>query len=386
MKRILTIIVLAVLAVNTFGQQSQKIREFEDFLIRHGFELRNKSLRGGACKSFAHVLAYECDVRTPSFNDSIQELERQREKQDFDNYCASQQKELEAPWDSIRILINSLAKDASECYLHEAHKDEHDTIKYSLRFKYEEGGINKYENIRLNYSQGLFFNNMIYAVGTNYEYSYHESDCPYDEAVSRFDINSFERYLRQVLAPVLKWKDVRQYPVRWEYDENYPISERNKDIYLYHDVHGPVRMQWQRGSEWVEKLEGGCPVQGIIRGTDYFIPKARIDSIWGFLRHIETEVVEYLEQHEEQSFSHTSRHGFSDNPRGTQIWDFYPTHELLRSIHYAGAAETAYALYAITDDEGVHILSLKHPVCALWIPKGFQKMKSWKNGKAKYRR
>ena len=386
MKKILTIIALALLAANTFGQQSQKIREFEEFLIRHGFEFRNKALRGGAGKSFTHVMAFECDVRTPRFNDSVPEIERQQEKQDFDDYCTRQRQELEAPWDSIRILINSLAKDAAECYMREGHPADCDSITYLLRFEYEDGGVHKYEDIRLMYFQGLCFNNKIYSAGTNYMYSYTESNCPYDEEESRFDINAFERYLSQVMAPFLKWKGARQYSVRWEYDEDYPMRERNEDAYLYHYVQGPVHVRTLRGDVWVEEQQGGSPARGAIRGTDYFIPKARIDSTWGFLRHIETEVVKYLEQHEKQNYHHTSRHGFSEDPRGTQTWDFSPLHELLASDSYLGDTVPGYALYAITDDEGVHILSLTHPVNALWIPKGFQKMKSWKNGKAKYRR
>ena len=46
---------------------------------------------------------------------------------------------------------------------------------------------------------------------------------------------------------------------------------------------------------------------------------------------------------------------------------------------------TKYNLRCYQDDDGLHILSLTTKGL-LWIPKGFQKMKRWVNGKATYRK
>ncbi|MBR4729003.1 MAG: hypothetical protein IK075_01940, partial [Prevotella sp.] len=55
-------------------------------------------------------------------------------------------------------------------------------------------------------------------------------------------------------------------------------------------------------------------------------------------------------------------------------------------IHpFANLNSTKYNLRCFQDDDGLHILSLTTKGI-LWIPKGFQKMKRWMNGKATYRK
>ena len=46
---------------------------------------------------------------------------------------------------------------------------------------------------------------------------------------------------------------------------------------------------------------------------------------------------------------------------------------------------TKYNLRCYQDEDGLHILSLTTKGI-LWIPKNFQKMKRWVNGKATYRK
>jgi hypothetical protein len=46
---------------------------------------------------------------------------------------------------------------------------------------------------------------------------------------------------------------------------------------------------------------------------------------------------------------------------------------------------TKYNLRCYQDEDGLHILSITTKG-VLWIPMGFQKMKSWVNGKATFRK
>lgn len=367
MKKILTIIALALLAANTFGQQSQKIRELEEFLIRHGFVLTDKHIGGG--KYLYQHLSYSKthSARVPKLSDTMSEEDVQLQRQEFDSINAIQRVAQEVIWDSIRNFVNELTPETSECYLHESHKDGKDTIRYTLRFSQSDGEIQ--ENIQLRYFQGYRFNDDIYSVHSDFSYSFNDIHASNPDRA--FDIDGFENYLRQVLTPILKKKGVKHYPIRWQYDESYPISQYNRDLYLHWNATPPSHV----------------PQNGAATGTEFFIPKSQIDSTADFLRHIETEVVRYLQEHKDQRFTHDSRYEYSKKLGGNSMWDFGQVHEFVQSRHNLNETTgTAYALFSVIDDEGVHLLSLKHPVNALWIPKGFQKMKSWKNGKAKYRR
>lgn len=383
MKKIVTILVLVMLASAVQAQQHEKVKELEQFLTRHGFVLYSKTLKGGLPHhSNAYTNGYR--VRIPVPTETMNDEEERQQRRELDSINAIQRMEQEAIWDSIRTFVCELMPHASQCYLHESHKDGRDTIKYSL-ICYEDDH-NHRDQIFLRYFQGLGKEGHYYGVYSDFAWDY-GLETGYEDDIKAFDIDGFETYLKKTLAPILKMRGTKQYPIHWEYDKDYPIREKNKETYLYWNVEGPSRIRTKHGDEWVEELVGGCPEQGTIIGTDYFIPKSLIDSTFAFLRGIETEIVAYLEQHLDQRFTHRSQHGFSEGPNGIPIWDFSPLHEFVSSEYDMMSSEgTAYILFAYTNDEGVHLLSLRYPEHALWIPKGFEKMKRWVNGKATYRK
>lgn len=367
---------LVLLTFTSYSQEHQnpKIKALEEFLIRNGFELKNKALFGGWRKSSSVNYFNSYRIRIPDSTATISEEESRHQLLEFDSITTKLRLEQETIWDSIRIFVRELTPETDECYLHENHKEHTDTINYTLRFEQNGGDVR--ETVYLQYYR--IKDTKYYFVGSDFLYSYLERLDRSDNDKDTFDIAGFERYLKQALAPILKLKGVKQYPIYWEYDDSYPMekNQRDEEYFLY------PSLSYHNASNHKP------PYRVTITGTDYFIPKAHIDSTDAFLRRIETDVVRYLEQHHEQYFEHRARYGYTEGPKWNPIWDFAPLHEFFYG-GYKGYPYTspACSLYAYTEDEeGVHLLFMQHPYYETWVPKGFEKMKRWVNGKATLRK
>ena len=167
----------------------------------------------------------------------------------------------------------------------------------------------------------------------------------------------------------MKLEGAKSYPVYWQHNKEYVDSTHSDGLPLY-------------GGRLPDD-----PKPGVTTGTHYFIPA---QYMAGAYLQLHSQAYDYVDRHPEQPYKITylpiilriSRSGSVD--KGvfhTENGDIVES-----NLHpYADAESTKYNLRCYQDDDGLHILSLTTKG-VLFIPKGFQKMKSWINGKATYRK
>lgn len=391
MKRPFTIIVLTLLATFAYAQDSRdEIKALEDFLLNHGFQPTSQYQRGGAAYWGYYSYSYEYIVQPPYPDEGMTEKEVQQLYDRFDSCYAMKRKAFEAVWDSVRLMVNDIVQDADGSYIKEKHQSGNDTIDYRIYFIRTDPESMAYhspmdsiyppqrnESVNLDYIQGLF--DMVttrrYEIHASYYFIISEEHT-LPAQTDDFDVERFKCYLTEVLAPMLRQKGVRQYPVYWQYDANYPIqqNEDDKNIFLL-CTYPPSDDEPSH--------------EGLVTGMHYFIPNVLVDSTDSVLGYIEAEIGKYLDQYREQKISQKQRFKYKKAVEGRLFRAFDPTqklNEFIRGIYQSGSESMSYSLYSFTDEEGIHLLSLTYEYQNFFIPRGFQKMKRWVNGKATYRR
>ena len=271
-----------------------------------------------------------------------------------DSSNAQSIKRLEDALDTIRIAFASVSKDAKESYRYEYHQNGSDTIRYSAVFSGD-----AYEVARFRYEDRF----------GRYSHSRHESSGLSEENQKPFDIAAFEAHIQPALEPLMKLQGVKSYPVHWQHDKGYEDEVGSRGNLLY-GVR--IRESWPAG---------------LTTGTYYFIPAQhqakpifdRLDSL----------AYDYVNRHPEHPYAyhHIPIIIRIDNRYGSFYTDvFYHAYDIVESDDDdCDETSTQYNLRCFQDDDGLHILSLTTKGI-LWIPKGFQKMKRWVNGKASYRK
>lgn len=389
MKRPLTIIVLTLLATFAYTQDSRdKVKALEHFLLNHGFMPTSQYLRGGAAYWEYYSYSYDFTTQPPYPDEGMTEKEVQQLYDRFDSSYAMKRKAFEAVWDSVRLMVNDIVQDADGSYIKEKHQGGNDTIDYRIYFTRTDPESMAYhspmdsicpprrnESVNLSYTQGLFdmYTTSKYNIHASYYFLISEEHTLTEQAED-FDVESFKRYMTEVLAPMLLQKGVRQYPVYWQYDANYPIQQNQDDKNIFLLCAHPDD----------EPSHGG-----LITGMHYYIPNVHVSSTDSVLCYIEAEVGKYLDQHREQHFNHKQKVKYNKVVEGMHFRAFDPTkklNEFIRGIYQSGSESMSYSLYSFTDEEGIHLLSLTYADGNFFIPRGFQKMKRWVNGKATYRR
>ena len=233
MKRPFTIIVLTLLATFAYAQDSRdKIKALEDFLLNHGFLPTSQYQRGGAAYWGYYSYSYEYIVQPPYPDEGMTEKEVQQLYDRFDSCYAMKRKAFEAVWDSVRLMVNDIVQDADGSYIKEKHQSGNDTIDYRIYFIRTDPESMAYhspmdsiyppqrnESVNLDYIQGLL------DMGTTRRYEIHASyyffiseEHALPAQAEEFDVDRFKNYLTEVLAPMLRQKGVRQYPVYWQYE------------------------------------------------------------------------------------------------------------------------------------------------------------------------
>ena len=326
------LLLIVAFATATFAQNAnQRLRQLEDYLQQHslGVEFTQKS-------DGDHSITYLWQAQVDSF------------------HTLSKRYYGEA-LDTIRVAFASVSKDAKESYRYEYHKDGGDTIKYSVVFRND-----AYEDakFRLEHACGYYD---------------HWLDMPYDiseEDKKPFDVAAFEAHLQPALEPLLKQQGAKSYPVYWQHDKGY-----EDEVGSYGNLLSGVR------------IRGSWPA-GLTTGTYYFIP-AQHEAKPIFER-LDSLAYDYVNQHPEQPYAyhHMPIIVRLDNRSSVLYSDiFYQTIDIVESDDddcNCDVNSTKYNLRCYQDEDGLHILSLTTKGI-LWIPKHFQKMKSWINGEATFR-
>ena len=249
--------------------------------------------------------------------------------------------------DTIRNAFASARKDASESYMYEYHKDGTDSIKYSLRKRYD-------WNKGLGFEKALFENN---ALKAEYFY-YHEYDEPKDIAkkdMKQLDAAAVKAIVEPALESVKQYKGANIYPIYWQHDEGYEDNfgpDGGIESIAFYDIHNHA---------------------GKTTGNHYFLPAQYEKEGEALCRQIDSLTHDYVNRHPEQHYHYFYYSTNSD----------FRIRNILGS--YGNYRENQYSLGYYRDEEGLHFFSTVTDG-ELWMPKEWTKIKRWVNGKATYRK
>ena len=364
---------LAFVATAVHSQESnQQLRQLEKYLQEQGFSVGHDQSSGMEEKGVTHrfhALLYVFGVNPKSMYDSKLTAEQNQLRVHVaDSINRQRQKRMLDAVDSIRLCFARLGKDASESYLYEFHKNGTDTIKYSLSFKKDNDTLYSYRS-----GNAVYFHNAREAANFDYvrenradggsqsehgDYN-HIYSVPNDiawEDMRPFDYVAFEKRIAPVLKSVKKLKDTKTYPIYWRHDEGFDDNV---------GTDGKLISKTTRMSDYTDKH------YGLTTGTLYFIPRACEEEAKALYRQLDSLAYDYVEQHPEQYYRYNFTPGFSYRNLG----------EMVSGQDIEG--DSGYSLSSSADDKGFYILSFTTKG-ELWIPREWQKLKSYINGELIY--
>ena len=394
MNRRFILLFIIAWATGAFGQNANpRLRQLEKYLQQHshGIEFTQKSDGDGDVwySWRAQLDAIGKNENKPSITPGMNKEAMLQTIHLQDSINALIRKQYEDAVDSIRTTFSSVRKDAAESYMYEYHRGIADTISYSVvfrndgyedaKFRAEKKEPSEWDKDNSDWwsrpdldadSLDFFFNGYYQGPFGHYSHYRNEPNSLTKEDRKPFDIAAFEAHIQPALEPLMKLQGAKSYPVHWQHDKGYADDVGSRGNLLY-GVR--IRESWPAG---------------LTTGTYYFIPAQhqarpifdRLDSL----------AYDYVNRHPEQPYAyhHIPIIIRINNRYGSFYADvFYHTNDIVESEDDCcdDTNSTKYNLRCFQDDDGLHILSLTTKGI-LWIPKGFQKMKRWVNGKATYRK
>lgn len=250
--------------------------------------------------------------------------------------------------DSMRIVFANASREASESYRQEYHKDDADTINYSLKFQYDDGSYR--ETAYFNYKKGQDEPR----IRAEYCHTYREHRGIPSTNMKPLDIAAFTTLIQPTLESAIQLKGAKAYPVYWRHDAEYKDSLRG----------GLIHEDWRDTDH-----------AGLTTGTHYLIPAQYEKESKALYLKLDALAHDYVDSHPEQEYFYCYTAGYPN---------LYELHYIVTS-NELGDSDDVYYLGYYRDLVGLHILSITTKG-ELWIPKGFQKMKRWVNGKATFRK
>ena len=348
-KRYIFIFLLA-LAATAFGQNTNpRLRELEDFLRRqpHGVQFTQKNDLNN------HYIRYDWHAQIDTMTMSRQQL--------MNAFIV------------LREAFASMRKKATESYMYEYHKDGKDTINYSVAFSNDDREMENHRS-----GNHIFYFDVHEAANFRYDhppFGHYNHFCEEPRGIAEeekkpFDIAAFEAQIEPALKSMMTLQGAKSYPVYWQHDKEYVDSTGTNGLGLY-------------GGRLPDD-----PQAGLTTGTHYFIPAQY--NAGGIYVLLHSQAYDYVDRHPEQPYKITYLPIILRISRDGNV-DKGPFHMATGDIvesdirPFADLNSTKYNLRCYQDDDGLHILSLTTKGI-LWIPKGFQKMKRWVNGKATFRK
>lgn len=354
MNRLYTLLYMTALAATAFGQKTDpQFRQLEDWLRGQGYVV---AFYQSNDPDNSNNIAYYWN--TEFYNRQIDEVV-----------------------DSTRTTFARVNKEKAESYLYEYHNDGTDTINYSIAFRHG--------NDRLDYSrsgnsvqfwdapEAVYFkyqarekDQIVWGI---YKHLYVEPRGILKEDMKPFDVAAFEAHIQPALESMKTVKGAKSWPVYWRHDQDY-----NADL-AYDD-----KLLVQTKAFHNDSIRAG-----LTTGTHYFIPAQREAEFMDLRLQLDSLAHDYVNRHPEQPYEYTFI---------PIVLRILPNHSILKEypglFHATGDIVTnsndssimnSYNLRCYRDDDGFHVLSITTEG-RLWIPKGWQKMKRWVNGKATYRK
>jgi hypothetical protein len=374
MKKIITIILLAVFSAAVYSQESNKqLLQLEKCLEELDFGVSHQQSNCGGSANIRHTWQanfYESTQKIP-VDESLSEEKRKQYQAYHDEFIAKRWWNLEHAVDSVRLAFARLSKESSKSYLYENHMNNADSIIYALAFArsdgktpffYEDKKNNRSHfwdareaasfNFDKNFnSQGQFF------VGKgSYEHVYEiETGLSWENDMKSFDVEAFQALIQPVIKPLLSLKGAKSYPVYWRHDVGYEDEVGNN---------GGLT---QKTTSYGSNASG----QGLTTGTFYFIPAQYEAEAKMLHKQLDSLSLAYVNQHPKQPYIYKYSKGYSH----------YNLQEIVHGFKYHDGDD--YSLRSYCSDDGFFILSLTTKG-DIWIPRDWPILKSWINGEKVY--
>lgn len=354
--------------------QNPRLKQLEDCLQKQGYEIGYSQGTMGGGRSITRNW-------TIGFGARGEEITNHLIYRVPDSIVALRRQQLAIAIDSIRAAFTNLSKEEVETHMYESHKDCADTIEYSVGFfagrkKNQPSNINNrvyFHNAKEQASLSYHKNCDDWDIG-NYMHSY-ESDTVF--SLRSFDSPAFEAHIQPAFAVLKSLKGAATYPVYWRHDKEYKDSLAGG------------RIQMILGYNNVNHTHAG-----LVTGSHYFIPaqyKAETNALY---QQLDSLTFDYVNRYPEQlhRYSTSSRLPYPTSP----IIEFKMyTESSINSVQHIPSAKLLgqgygydidnydYYFFFYLMEDGLHILSITSTGEG-WMPKEWQKLKSWINGKKEY--
>ena len=372
MKKIIAIILLAVVSAATYSQEPNKqLQQLVEYLkkLDMGVHYEQTNYMPSGVQHKWHVWFYETTQRILA-DESLSEEKRKQYQAYHDEFIAKRWRNVELAVDSVRLAFARLSKESSSSYLFENHRDSTDTIKYALAFTGSDGKVPRFlENKKYNQAQfygareaasfryDRFFDSkrQFFVKKGNFEHVYvTDTGLSWEKDMKSFDTKAFQALIQPVIKRLLALKGAKALPIYWQHDVGYDDDIKED---------GLISKTVSRGGS----VEG----QGITTGTAYFIPEQYRTEATALYQQLDSLALAYVNQHPEQLYHYTRSVGFLQN---TIL-------KMLRGDNRDGGDD--YSLDNYCDKDGYYILSLTTKG-DMWVPRDWPKLKSWINGEKVY--
>ena len=361
MKKSLTIMLLAALAVAAQGQSNPRLTQLEDFFRRQGdlaIHTQTNAINGNTTHHFFSSISGN-NMWVSKWAETTTEEWKQRVLREQDSINAQTWQRVDKVLDSIRIAFACLGKEASESYMYEYHKNGTDTIKYSLAFRRGDDTLysshidnkvywgNEKEFAQFDYYKKPLNDQGAVEASGNFNHSYSiPSGLSYDD-LKPFDTIAFSAYIQPIMKRFKKLKGTKTYSVCWRHDEGF---EPGHDFWSY-----------------------GYNHYGICTGTHYIIPSEHETEVEALYHQLDSLAYNYISTHPEQVYEYTFTTRFPHLNDAVMV----------RGCSYKGDENKYYLRCVRTEDGNYHIFVLNSKG-QLWIPYDWDKLKSYINGEKVY--
>ena len=368
MNRLLSIFLLTTLTIAAQGQKtSTRLCQVDEYLQQQGFivkHLQETSPSGNIHHQWLSVM--NTPVLKPFFDilGDISEEEKQYIIHDYDSINASLQRVWDETTDSLRITFAQQSKEASESYQYEYHKNGIDSVMYSLAYiRKKNDSIDQSPNShQVDFSNTREAANFTYTkngsiiIGTLLHFLLEENGLACKD-MKPFDVAGFEASIQPALASVTNLKGVKTHPVYWQHDEGFDD----------HSDHFTVKTMYGNDKHY-----------GVTTGKFIFIPNRHKDKFTALFHRLDSLSQDYVDRHPEQLYSYHSSYPYG----GKFLPEPHIYHHLSNTVigRKADGVHEYYHFEFFTNEEGFYV-RITNTKGERWIPKDWQKLKSYINGK-----
>ena len=162
---------------------------------------------------------------------------------------------------------------------------------------------------------------------------------------------------------------MKSYPIYWRHDEGY-----DDYVYLPHGEESDVAIRGGLQFKVTHTYDDGEENKhtGLTTGTHYLIPKEKEPQALELLHRLDSISFAYVNAHPEQMYGYRQYKKYYTGSWATMVSGI---------VHRNNGRN--YELHHFLDEDGFHIVSLV-TLGEMWVPKDWQKLKSYINGERTY--